>query len=59
MWWIRKAWNIRFVTSDGKQYPAKVLARDPSNDIAIVKIEAQNLPVAGWAIRTLCKSGRP
>ena len=34
------------VTSDGKQYPATVLARDPSNDIAIVKIEAANLPVA-------------
>jgi len=34
------------VTNDGKQYPANVLARDPSNDIAIVKIEAANLPVA-------------
>ncbi|HLC99543.1 MAG TPA: trypsin-like peptidase domain-containing protein [Patescibacteria group bacterium] len=32
------------VTSDGKQYPAIVLARDPSNDIGIVKIEATNLP---------------
>ena len=33
------------VTSDGKQYPAKVLAKDPSNDIAIVKVEADNLSV--------------
>lgn len=33
------------VTSDGKQYSAKVLAKDPSNDIAIVKIDANNLPV--------------
>jgi len=32
------------VTSDGKEYPAKVLSRDPLNDIAFVKIEAANLP---------------
>lgn len=32
------------VTSDGTKYPAKVLARDPSNDIAILKIEAVGLP---------------
>ncbi len=33
------------VMSDGKQYEAKVLARDTVNDIAIIKIEADNLPV--------------
>lgn len=27
-----------------KKYPAKILARDPINDIAIVKIKAKNLP---------------
>lgn len=27
-----------------KKYPAKVLARDPINDIAILKIEAKNIP---------------
>jgi serine protease Do len=32
------------LTNDGKEYPAKVLSRDPTNDIALVKIEAQNLP---------------
>ena len=31
-------------TNDGKKYPAKILARDPNMDIAIVKIEASNLP---------------
>lgn len=34
------------VTSDGKEYPAKVLTRDPINDVAILKIDAKNLPVA-------------
>jgi serine protease Do len=34
------------VTGDGKEYAAKVLARDAVNDIAIVKIDAKNLSVA-------------
>lgn len=32
--------------ADGKKYSAKVLARDPYNDLAFVKIEARSLPVA-------------
>jgi serine protease Do len=32
-------------TNDGKKYPAKVLAQDPTQDIAVVKIEAVGLPV--------------
>lgn len=30
--------------NDGKKYDAKVLATDPFNDIALIKIEAKNLP---------------
>lgn len=33
------------LTNDGKKYSAKVLARDPLQDLAIIKIEASNLPV--------------
>lgn len=32
------------VLSDGKKYSAKVLARDPLNDVAVLKINAKNLP---------------
>lgn len=32
------------VVEPTKKYPAKVLARDPLNDVAILKIEAKNLP---------------
>lgn len=32
------------VTKDNKQYPAKVLARDPVNDIAVIKIEGNDFP---------------
>ncbi len=31
-------------TNDGKKYSAKVLARDPNIDIAVIKISASNLP---------------
>ncbi len=34
------------ITSDGKKYPAKVLARDPSQDLAIIKVEATSLAAA-------------
>lgn len=33
------------VMNDSKEYPAKVIATDPFNDIAVVKIEATGLPV--------------
>ncbi|HVM76790.1 MAG TPA: trypsin-like peptidase domain-containing protein [Candidatus Paceibacterota bacterium] len=32
------------LTNDGKTYPAKVLARDPSQDLAVLKINATGLP---------------
>jgi serine protease Do len=32
------------ITNDGKKYNAKVLARDPNQDLAVVKIEASGLP---------------
>lgn len=32
------------LTDDGRNFPAKVLSRDPINDVAIIKIEAENLP---------------
>lgn len=31
-------------TNDGKEYPAKVLAKDSVNDVALIKIDAKNLP---------------
>jgi serine protease Do len=33
------------ITSDSKEYVAKVLARDPVNDIAVIKIEGNSFPV--------------
>lgn len=37
------------ITTDGKQYEAKVLVQDPSNDLAIVKVDISNAPYLGFA----------
>jgi serine protease Do len=37
--------NYTVVTSDGKSYPAKVVSRDTVNDVAFVRISANNLPI--------------
>lgn len=37
------------VTKDGESYEAKVMARDPSNDLALMKIEISNAPYLRFA----------
>lgn len=37
--------SLKVLTSDGKTYDAKAAAIDPTNDLAILKIEASGLPV--------------
>lgn len=37
--------TLKVLMSDGKTYDAKVAAADPTNDLAILKIEANGLPV--------------
>lgn len=37
------------VMNDGQKYDAKVVATDPTNDVAVVKIEANNLPTLTFA----------
>lgn len=36
--------NYSVIASDGKKYEAKILAQDPTSDVAIIKIDAKNLP---------------
>ena len=33
------------LTNDGNKFPAKILARDPVQDVAVLKIDANNLPI--------------
>jgi serine protease Do len=37
--------TLKVLTSEGKTYDAKVVALDPTNDLAILKIDATGLPV--------------
>jgi len=37
--------SLSVLTADGKDYQAKVVAEDPTNDLAILKIDASGLPV--------------
>lgn len=41
--------QILVVLGDGKTYPAKVVGADPQTDLAVLKIDHNNLPVPQWA----------
>lgn len=41
--------QILVVLGDGKSYPAKVVGADPQTDMAVLKIDHNNLPVPNWA----------
>ncbi|HEX5438922.1 MAG TPA: trypsin-like peptidase domain-containing protein [Gemmatimonadaceae bacterium] len=43
---VQEAARVRVTLYDHREFDAQVVARDPSTDIAVVKIEGQNLPVA-------------
>lgn len=43
---IEKAEEIIVVLSDGREFPAKLVGADPNNDLAVLKIEGDNYPVA-------------
>lgn len=45
---IEKADDIRVVFIDKRNFKARVVGSDPKTDIAIIKIEASNLPVVSW-----------
>ncbi len=38
--------QIVVTTRDGRDFPAKILGEDPSTDIAVLKVDASNLPTA-------------
>lgn len=39
-----KTADYMIMTQNDKKYPAKIIARDPINDVAVLKINAKNLP---------------
>ncbi len=45
-------------TADGKKYSAQVLARDPYNDLAVLKIDAKSLPFVAFGDSDKLKIGQ-
>ncbi|MGH7652474.1 MAG: trypsin-like peptidase domain-containing protein [Gemmatimonadaceae bacterium] len=43
---VAGATRIQVALSDGTTYPAKLIGSDETNDLAVIKIDAKNLPVA-------------
>jgi serine protease Do len=43
---VEKATSIKVKLSDGKEYDAKVIGKDAKTDIALIKVNARNLPVS-------------
>ena len=46
---VEGATQITVTLSDRREFSAKVVGTDPKTDLAVVKIEAQNLPALKWA----------
>ena len=46
---IRNATSINVTLSDKRRFPAKLLGTDPASDVAVLKIEADKLPVLPYA----------
>jgi len=54
---VADATNITITLDDGSTFPAQTISTDPLTDLAIVKIDAQNLPVADIGDSSLLKIG--
>ena len=54
---IEDADNIEVVLNDNRKFTAKIIGRDPNTDIALVKIEAKELPFLTWGNSDALKLG--
>lgn len=45
---IAKADEIKVLLSDKREFTGKVIGTDPKSDVAVIKINAKNLPVVTW-----------
>ena len=49
--------TVTVTTYDGKEYTARIVGRDDTSDLALLKIEAQNLPFVQWGDSTKARVG--
>ena len=46
---VEQADELIVLVGDKEKYPAKLIGTDPKTDLAVIKIEASNLPTLPWA----------
>jgi serine protease Do len=54
---VDDAVTVQVILNDNRQFKAKVVGRDPNTDIALVKIDAKDLPYLVWGNSDILKLG--
>ena len=54
---VDDAVNVQVILNDNRQFKAKVIGRDPNTDIALVKVDAKDLPYLVWGNSDALKLG--
>ena len=49
--------TVTVITTDRKEYPARIVGRDETSDLALLKIEGRNLPYVNWGDSTKARVG--
>ena len=49
--------TVTVTLTDGKEYPARIVGRDDTSDLALLKIEGRNLPFVNWGDSTKARVG--
>src|SRR4051794_10678579 len=49
--------TVTVITTDRKEYPARIIGRDETSDLALLKIEGRNLPYVQWGDSTKARVG--
>ena len=49
--------SVTVITTDRKEYPARIVGRDETSDLALLKIEGHNLPFVQWGDSTKARVG--
>src|SRR5689334_643004 len=49
--------TVTVITTDRREYPARIVGRDETSDLALLKIEGRNLPFVQWGDSTRARVG--
>jgi len=49
--------QVTVTLTNRKEYPARIVGRDATSDLALLKVEAQNLPFVNWGDSTRARVG--